>query len=373
MNQGLESISFRDCIYSQNSLYFFSSLYSFPMKKNLITGEMEVLPIHTKENQWDKTIDLEISLGRNIYVLDMKGQHIIKYNMDTYEASYYEIDCPHSPDGNFAYMAEIDNNIYVFTREARKLVIFDTNAEATKEISYPDIVKDNIYICGCKVGETFFVFPRDGNQVLEYETSGKVWRVHRLNESLRRCVHAAMAEDNIYILLADGTVFEWNIRSENIIKMEYNLPIYTNQNTASRICCTKNSFVVLPALAQDIIRINRDTYKADIYKDYPEDFSYDPARKLWTKYYGYCENDTEYYFACRTSGHILKIEKQSGNISWIKSEVDKWEIEKAALENKSVISEKERYLQWFIAKSNKKKEDRKTPNIGEEIWGAMQR
>ncbi len=46
-----------------------------------------------------------------------------------------------------------------------------------------------------------------------------------------------------------------------------------------------------------------------------------PERKM-EKYIGYCENDTAYYFACRTSEYILEVSKLAGKLKWIKSKID---------------------------------------------------
>ena len=46
------------------------------------------------------------------------------------------------------------------------------------------------------------------------------------------------------------------------------------------------------------------------------------GKKKWSKYIGYCENDTAYYFACRTSEYILEVSKLSGKLKWIKSKID---------------------------------------------------
>ncbi len=367
MNRRLETVSFRDCIYSEDSLYFFSSLNSLPMKQNIKTGEITILPAYSKENLREKAIDLEILHGRNLYALDIRGEYLIKYNIDTYEVSYYEIACFHSVDANFAYMDILDNDIYIFTREAGKFVVFDTGKEEVRSVTYPDVGEDK-YICGCKIEKSFFVFPQNGNKILEYAAGENVWRVHKLQENLKRCVHAAIKEDKIYILLEDGTVFQWDVKKETLNKIDYNLPVYSKKNTASRICCTMDWIIILPAKAQDIVQINCNHYEAAIYRDYPANFSYDSDKKHWSKYYGYCENATAYYFACRTSGYILKIEKQSGKIFWIKSEADGWEIEKVNLEKGSTIYEKEGYLECLITRDNNKVADRKRTNIGKTIW-----
>lgn len=370
MSRGVETVIFRDCVYNQCCLYFFSNLYALPMKKNLITGETNFLPIYLKESLWKRKTDLEVLFGRCLYLLDMRGQYLIKYNIDTYKASCYEIDCSHSIDGNFAYMDVLDNNIYIFTREAGKFVIFDTCKEEVKSVVYPD-TGENKYLCGCKMGGSFFVFPQDGSQVLEYVTKENIWKVHKLQENLNQCVHVAVSKDKICILLADGTIFQWNVTKEKLIPIDYDLQVYTQQETAGRICCVNDEIIILPSCAQGIVRINCDSHKADIYRDYPLNFSYDPNKKYWSKYYGYCENDTEYYFSCMASEYILKIEKQSGEFSWMKSEVDAWEIEKMRLEKESIINEKEGYLEWLITRECQENAGRGRGDIGKGIWNAM--
>lgn len=370
MNRRLETVSFRDCVYSQDSLYFFSSENFLPMRKNLITGETKFLPLNTKGETMKRAIDLEITIGRSLYALDIAGRYLMRYDMDTYEMTFYEIDCQHSADGNFAYMGVLDNRIYIFTREAGKIVVFDTSKEIAESIVYPN-TENSMYLCGCKMGKSFFVFPKDGNQVLEYVADESKWSVHRLRENLNGCIHAVKDEEQIYILLTNGAVFQWNIKRNKLNKIDYDLQIFTEQNTASRICCTRDYMIILPSLAQDIIKIRRDNAKAAIYKDYPSDFLYDSDKKHYSKYFGYCENATEYYFACRTSGYILKIDKQSGEISWLKSEVDIKDTIRTYLKEGNAFREKEGYLEYFITLPNQARIKEETSDIGKYIWKEM--
>lgn len=99
--------------------------------------------------------------------------------------------------------------------------------------------------------------------------------------------------------------------------------LYYERNTAvSRICVTDKNIVVLPCLEEDIIYLDKQTYEVHCIGNYPVDFKYDSRKNTWTKYAGYCESDTAYYFACRTSNYILEISKISGKVRWIKSEID---------------------------------------------------
>lgn len=80
---------------------------------------------------------------------------------------------------------------------------------------------------------------------------------------------------------------------------------------------------------------------------YPPDFQYDAGKKNWSKYIGYCENDTAYYFACRTSEYILEVSKLSGKLKWIKSKIDEDEQFYYDIAH-GVLYEKEGYLELML-------------------------
>ena len=61
----------------------------------------------------------------------------------------------------------------------------------------------------------------------------------------------------------------------------------------------------------------------------------------------YCENDTAYYFACRTSEYILEVSKLSGKLKWIKSKIDADEPFYYDIAH-GVLYEKEGYLELML-------------------------
>lgn len=367
MNHGLEPLSFRDCIYSKNSLYFFSSEDSFPMKKNLVTGEIKVLPLHFEGNWKEGDLDLEISIGRNLYALEREGEYLIKYDLDTYDVSHYEIDCSYRLDGNFAYLGALNDSIFIFTREAGKLVVFDTCKKIEKSVMYPS-ERNDIYICGCRMENRFFIFPQNGNRVLEYDVCENIWRVHRIQENLKKCMHVTINEDKIYILLADGTVFEWNVKREEWRRVEYDLQIYSDQNAASRICCIKDQIIILPSTGEDIIMFGLNDRKVHVYHDYPKDFMYDEKKKNWNKYYGYCETQEYYYFANRVSNYMLAIDKEKMKLDWIKSEVSTEQKFTWLMNRGDILWEREKMLELFVKYNKKEKKIHNGELCGRKIW-----
>jgi len=368
MERKMESLIFRDCVYAQQALFFFSENLGMPVKYNLLDNHSTILSC----NDRTLTLDLNVYSNASMYAVETSGKNLVEYNLKTNEYKKFYIGCNVHQDGNFAYLCCTDNKILIFTRDQQVLVIYDIVQETVRKVNYPNGISQ-YYIIGCSFGNRFLIFPQNGQEILEYDVVHNRWKIHHLAMVLNNCVHAMAMGDDICILLASGKILCWNYELGDIAVIAAAESVYANEEAASRLCITGRDIIVLPLLAQDIIRINRDSSKAVIYRDYPPDFSYDSTRKHWAKYYGYCENATEYYFACRTSDYILKIEKQSGEISWIKSEVDEWEIERACLEKETIINEKEGYLEWFITREYQENTGRNRGDIGKDIWKAIKK
>ena len=80
--------------------------------------------------------------------------------------------------------------------------------------------------------------------------------------------------------------------------------------------------------------------------DYPNDFKY--VNNNWAKYYGYCETEDSYIFACRKSDYILKINKSDDGFEWINSSIESELLIRYKFANKIPIVEKKGYLQYLL-------------------------
>lgn len=343
MDREKETLIFRDCVYANQTLYFFSENINKPIKYNLQNSSSAILPY----NDFGSHIDLEAYYGGVLYALETGGENLVKYDLDNFNCELIFIGCNNKKDGNYAYLYCWNNKVYIFTREQQVLVIYDVVCDIVERIMYPDDVSD-YYITGCKFRNSCFVFPKNGNVVLEYDFLRNKWERHRLDIDLVNCIHV-IVDDDIYILLSSGRIYKWNCRLDAMEVITNAEKVYHGEHAASRLCLTIEEIIVLPAVEQDIVKINRINNKTSIYKEYPENFSYDPDRKNWSKYYGYCESETDYYFACRTSKYILKVEKHNGKISWINSKISRAEIFRVYLErNNNLVYEGEKDLELFI-------------------------
>lgn len=367
MKEMRDVLVMRDCVCSQNNLYFFATGYSFPIRKNLLSDKTDILQMTSKRDFRDKAFDLEICVGRNLYVLEMGGEYFLRYNLDTYEANYYKIDCDYDADGNFAYMNAIGEKIYIFTRRERKLIIFDTKTETMRTIMYP-YTEDSVYICGCVWKGGLFLFPQSGSYILEYMPTEDAWKVHHIEKVLDRCVHVVCYKDEMYILLVNGRILKWNIEENVINELDYNPQIYSKKNRVSRIVVIKDTAIILPSSGMDIGLVNLQDMKLSIYHDYPKDFMYDSWKSNWSKYYGYCETKNYYYFANRISNYMLVIDKTNLNISWMKLEISKEQKMKHFIERGNTVPEEAGMWDLFVRYDSKGNIRKSGQRKGTEIW-----
>ena len=367
-----EILNFRDCIYTGQALFFYANDIGRIVKYDLQKNTNTILSYDSQ----NVDLDLAIYYDGVIYLVEVSGKNLVVYHLKDDTWKWVPIGCDNDQDGNFAYLDHASHKILIFTREQQTLVLYDVIRERIERVRYPADASKR-YITGCRFRDRYLIFPENGQNVLEYDVMNRQWKVHHLSEALKNCVHVMVSEDEIYILQTNGRILRWNYESgemEVIISAEN---VYEEKKAAVRLCLTKEDIIVLPSLAKDIIRIHRGNYEATIYRDYPKDFSYDVERKYWSKYYGYCESDAEYYFSCRTSEYILKVEKQSGNISWIKSEISRWEIIKAYMEKRGYYYEGESDLRCLLemvgAGADKKNTRDMTVNYGKEIYRRIRR
>lgn len=337
-------VIFRDCIYKSNKIYFFDAKNVIPMSLDLDTEQCVILPIANRERFRGNRFDLEVEWGNCLYALEITGEYMCQYQLETGHIRYLKIDCNFRTDGNFALLNAYKSCIYIFDRFGGATV-YDTETEKIDKIQC--CIKNLEIITGCRYKNIYFLFSKNGKEVIEFDTISRKWKCREdIKLPIKNIVHAVSDETYVYILSENGMIAIWDMK-KNVKLIHSAAEYYKTERAAYRICLTKNSFVILPSLERDILSINRQTHNVSKVENYPEDFGYDETKKQWVKYVGYCESSTDYFFACRTSKYILKISKVNGEIAWIRSGIDIEEQFRYEIENE-VMYEKKEYLQWMI-------------------------
>lgn len=339
----METIIFRNCVKKDNRLLFFSAQEAIPVSLDLKSEEISIMKIKNKELYRNNPFDLITELDGKIYSLEISGKYMCEYSLDSQEVAYIKIDCNKKKDGNFAFLTTEKNQVFIFDRTAG-LTIYDTVSKSIRKVPYPH--NDYEVITGCKYENNYYLFPKEENKVFQYDVSARKWDTIYLQEKWHNAIHAIVDNGNIYILMEDGTIIKWNVKEE-VKYIDAIKKWYLSLNCVVRICSTNDSFIILPSLGEDILILDKETYEVRAMQDYPKDFKY--VNNNWSKYYGYCETEDCYIFACRKSDYILKITKSNTNFEWIKSEIESEKLIQYKIMNHMIIQEKKGYLKYLMA------------------------
>lgn len=320
-----DTVIFRDCAYANKKLYFFDANNVLPMSLDLENKKFQILSIENINQFHEIRFDLQIEWDKCLYAVEINGEYMCKYQLDTKHIKYFKIDCGKREDANFALLEAYNGYIYIFTRFGI-VTIYDTRTEKIQQIQAE--INGKEFITGCRYGNCYYMFSNDGSVILEFDTVYCMWKIHNnMDMAIQhtQIVQAVSHENNIYILFENASIEVWNVEQNQKQWINTAKSYYRKDVSVSRICVTDGNIVILPSLAEDIVYLDKQNYEIHCVDNYPEDFEYDIRKKKWTKYAGYCESDEMYYFACRTSNYILEISKTSGQIGWIKSEIDIYE------------------------------------------------
>lgn len=295
-------------------------------------------------------IDLAVRIGKNGYFLDMSGKYIYEYHLETFALQKYAIHCSHDADGNYAFVIPVENQIYIFTRAMEKLVIFNTVTKKVDEKLYPAYMENLRLVCGCCDSERIWLFPQKGEMLFSYSIASGEWCEFDLNADCGEVLSVACGNKCLYLLTKTGKVFEYHVDSAQI-RMLFSLGIESSQQMPSRILCLKNKLLILPGTNDDFFSFDLKQSDLLTLDAWPKEAIFDRAREKWFKFYGYCEDETYYYFANRVSDYYLKIDKCSAELIWIKVSVPSgMELMKCLLPHASgTLQEKECSLPDYIS------------------------
>lgn len=316
-----------------DELYSFTAIDHLPLIVNLKTEKICLL--NDMEN-YDLSFVADsmwaIRDGDNIFVIELNGERLLQYNFKEKKCCYYKIECNGKQWDNCAALAKYKNKVYVFPKYKKGIIKIDIKSgkiEKNEEVyriinSYKTkekCKKENKYFqCGCQDGNILWLFQESGNLVVAYNIKNDSWREYELPIEINHCIHTIMHNGLMYILCSDGRIFLWDMKSDMIERIfEYSeegeaIDIY------SRIAVADKIIFMLPALGQDILKINVETKRVEKYTAYPEEFCYYNPENC-SKYNGYCENDRFYYFSMRSANYILQIDKHDGREKWIKPQL----------------------------------------------------
>ena len=301
-----------------------------------------------------------------LYALTSDGKSIMIYDNVQNTCDWMSINCGIRQWGNFTNMFALEDTLFIFHR-AENMVTCCNIFSAKIEQIQSNVCSKNI--CSCRIGNKVWIFPREGNQIQEFDLETRKYDCHEINCELETIISCTYDKDNIYLLNDYGKIYVIGQKDFYLDVMDFEVKEDIS-NMMGKIICVANNLILLPSAGEDIKIIDLDKKKMDVFWEYPDDFVYDDI--AWSKYYSVCE-DGDYFYLLRKSNYLLKIKKDSGQLVWTKLTPTDEAIKEKMLFRykyvKDIIWEGNLSLNMF-AKNIPIMEDASDKNraIGSEIW-----
>lgn len=370
----MKTIISRDCVVYQDKLYFITEGNAFPAVLDYDENIIKYLPISSKVEI--QPIDLALSMGSKIYFLYVSGKGILEYDVETFSANEIIIDCNQDSDDNYAFATIVKNQVYIFTKKMKKIVIFDTSTKCVGEKPYPANMGEASLMCGCIQGDYIWLFPETGNKIFSYCITSGQWKQYKFPIQYHNSLHAVCGKEYLYLLTWNGEVYEFRVNDlEN--KLITSVGMDLDKGKSSRILYAEEKILILPGWGNDFYLFDLKQSELKKIAVWPDDVYFAPTRKKWFKFYGYCEDEKFFYFANRTSNYYLRIEKNLEEFFWSKVSLPSGDdnIKNLLSNRQRILMEYDFCLNDYIAyieeTLNYSALDSQIQSAGNKIWDAV--
>lgn len=321
---------FSTCTLMQGKMVSFTTFKKIPIVVELHTGTITILDdLENYDSEFCS--DYMFSIEDDIFVLELNGKRMMKLNITDRKCSYFDIFCNSKDWNNYAAFAYFEKSIYIFPTYSAGFVQMDLGTgRVKKKKKLHSVMKEknkNLreeytdFWRGCQLENKVWLFPRYGSQVIVYDMENDTWTEYILAVEIKECIHVMSYGGYIYILNVEGIIYRWDMINGEVERIA---DCSSNNNKTgcsfSRIAVTDKGIFLLPAFSEDILYIDLDTKGIKKYDVYPKDYQY-YGPQGWSKFYGYCEDGDQYYFAMRSANYILSISKKDGMGKWIKTKL----------------------------------------------------
>lgn len=317
MGNEVERIQFSACVKKGDDIYFPTRYGNFYMKLNLITKRTEYIDFEVDDKEVSLGIADYIDMEDNvIFQFNLDGRYVLLFDLDSKQIKKIDVDCQSKGWGNYLFCTYYDEKLFIFTKYKHTIAII--NLKNNQVICDDKICK---YICendlpdlsaACKVNDQIWLFSNDGKKVVSYNLSTHKEKWYELPLKINQCRHCIYRNKKFYILDNKGNIYVWDKKQEYLL---FSIP-NAKPEEYGRIVATDKNLVVLPALGESIYIYDFSKNEIQRNVNYPLHFKYS-IQSEWSKYYGFCEDENNYFFAMRLSNYLLKIKKQDGTIEWI--------------------------------------------------------
>ena len=313
IDRQIKETFFSSCIVDKDNLYFFSDGTFKPIKYNLNTNIAEYLVADDHLSDFQNGNPEKVFLYEDyIFVVKNTGDEIIRISLKDRSTDIVQIGASYLQTDNFALITLFKNTILCFCRTISKVIIMDCESLEVKEQELIS-VSEGGYKIGSVYEDYVYLFPKSGDAFLLYDLDKKTYRQKHLGENLDCVSNIAVANMYLYILERSGKLSAFNRNSYELIK---SVKVGKKAEYGFIATCSRG-LVLLPSIGEDIKIVDSllDTFY--VYSEYPSDFFYKEVSGK-SKFFFPTEDDNYFYFAKRLANYILEVDKDNGELIWIK-------------------------------------------------------
>lgn len=384
-----EYFLFPTCVVEKELLYAITHNNCIIEKIDLKNNKVTCIdnPDGYNSNEWSGSDNI-LSYNQRIYFFEQNGKQIMEYSVLDKKTRFFDLNLQAYPIFNYAYSTIWINKIYIFPSFVNKIIIIDLqtgkikkkenfcdnlhyifNKEKVNCISNMDLkFPYRLFSCGCQIESDIWIFTEKNQVAIKFDLLTEKIEQYILPQAIKGCVHAIWRNKRFYLLSLDGYIYVWNFK-KNEIEILYNEKKNCQYPYFHRIAVTNKNIWLIPFFGNDIYIVDVKTKKYFCYNKYPKDFHYYGGYER-CRFYGYSEDEGNYYFAVHSANYLLIIDKMTGKGRWIKPvNPSIQEMQEYIIKNYGFcLNEYEWKLKNYLKFSFNKKNTQNNASIGSLIW-----
>lgn len=327
---------FSACAIDRNTLYCVTHNNKIIKKIDVINGKTEYIDNLEECGLINiNNVDYLLFANNKLYLFDQSGRGIAEYSLTDKRVRYFELDYQSYLFWNYISGAIYENKLFIFPSfcdevtkielnsgliKRKRILDFATNYAFNERYVYCDTDNKNclplkLFSCGCQVGKYMWIFSETQSFAICYDLSSEQSEIYYLPAYILGCIHAVYHGGIFYLLNLSGNIYSWN-SNNNEIKLLFDNSGDCLYPQSLYIAVSNKRIWLIPFYGEQIYVINIDNGERQLYNNYPDDFSYN-GENGWSRFYGYCEDKNNYYFAMHSSNYILIIDKSMGKERWV--------------------------------------------------------